>query len=364
MSDRLEVGVVGCGLIAQAVHLPNLDALGEHFRIAAIAEPRTPVREALAERYRVPLAVASVEELLQADGLDAVVVCTPAADHADTVCAVLDAGLHVFCEKPLCITLADADRVIAARDRAGRVVQVGYMKRFDPAYEAMRDDLPAGAERVRYVSVVAHDPEWLPYFLHGEILRANVPRDLAAGLDERERAQAAEAGATTPVQVRAFVDGYLGSLVHFVNAVNGLLEAIGEPLPVAVEHSAWWADGGALNAVARLAGGARWDSAWIQLLGLHEHHERIALYSDDGIRSLDLPSPWLRGAASVYERSAAPGAARTSTTVRSHDEAFVRELLGFHAAVVDDAPVRTPPEQARLDIETLTAMFLRAQEAG
>ena len=363
MSDRLAVGVVGCGLIAQAVHLPNLDALGEHFRIAAIAELRTPVREALAERYRVPLAVASVEELLQADGLDAVVVCTPAADHADTVCAVLDAGLHVFCEKPLCITLADADRVIAARDRAGRVVQVGDMKRFDPAYEAMRDDLPAGAERVRYVSVVAHDPEWLPYFLHGEILRATSRatwrRGWTSGGPRRPR----------PARRRRYRcgrswTGTWGSLVHFVNAVNGLLEAIGEPLPVAVEHSAWWADGGALNAVARLAGGARWDSAWIQLLGLHEHHERIALYSDDGIRSLDLPSPWLRGAASVYERSAAPGAARTSTTVRSHDEAFVRELLGFHAAVVDDAPVRTPPEQARLDIETLTAMFRRAQEAG
>ena len=54
--------------------------------------------------------------------------------------AALDAGLHVFVEKPMCITLADADAIIAARDRAGKVVQVGTMKRYDPAVEAMLED--------------------------------------------------------------------------------------------------------------------------------------------------------------------------------------------------------------------------------
>ncbi|HYX84875.1 MAG TPA: Gfo/Idh/MocA family oxidoreductase [Gaiellales bacterium] len=363
--DRLAVGVVGCGLVAQAAHLPTLDTLRDRFRIAALADPVEEVRTALAERYRVPAAVASADDILAVSGLDALVVCTPPAAHADAVCAALAAGLHVFCEKPLCITVADADRIVAARDTAGRVVQVGYMKRFDPAYEAMLAEMPESAAGLRYVSVESQDSEWQPYFLHGEVVRGRPPpADVVSELVEREREQAAEAGARDDTAVRAFVDGYLGSLVHFVNLVHGLLERMGEPLPPAVADSAWWAGGAAITASAALTGGGRWDTAWIQTLGLHQHHERVAVYLEDAIRTLDLPSPWLRGAASVYERSAATGGARTAATVRSHDESFVRELIGFHDAVVQGAPCRTPPEQARMDIELLTAMFRRAVAAG
>ena len=65
----------------------------------------------------------------------------------------LAAGLHVFCEKPLCFTEAEAAAIAAARDRAGRVVQVGYMKRFDPNYEAALEYLPEGGKGLRYISV-------------------------------------------------------------------------------------------------------------------------------------------------------------------------------------------------------------------
>ena len=67
----------------------------------------------------------------------------------------------------MCITLADADAIVAARDRAGRVVQVGTMKRYDPAVEAMLAELPDSAVDLRYVSVVVNDPEFEPYFVPG-----------------------------------------------------------------------------------------------------------------------------------------------------------------------------------------------------
>ena len=77
---------------------------------------------------------------------DAVLVCSPNETHAEVVLDALAAGAHVLVEKPLCLTERDAARIVTARDRAGLVVQVGYMKRFDPAYEALLDDL---AGRVR-----------------------------------------------------------------------------------------------------------------------------------------------------------------------------------------------------------------------
>ncbi|HEU4977068.1 MAG TPA: Gfo/Idh/MocA family oxidoreductase [Baekduia sp.] len=360
----LRVAVVGGGLIAQAEHLPRLHRLDGRFEIAALVEPSPTVRDALARRYGIASTFADTAELLAAGGLDAAVVCAPAFAHADVVVSCLEAGLHVFCEKPLCITLADADRIIAARDRAQRVVQVGYMKRFDPAYEAMASELPASTDGLRYVSVVANDPEFGPYFDEGDVVRgADVPDALLQAGAKLEAEQVEQAvGLGDPASVRAFSDGYLGSLVHFVNLVHGLLERMGEPLPAPVAGSAWWAEGGAVTSAVRLAGGARWDSSWIQLLGLHEHRERVELFFEDSIRSLEFPSPWLDRAPTRYERSWAADGARVSHTVRSHREAFTSELVHFHDCIVSGIPCRTPPEQARVDIDALTQMFRAATQ--
>jgi len=133
----VRVGVVGGGLVAQAAHLPYLSALRDRFTLAALAEPSRTVREALGARYGIAGLHADYRAMLDAGGLDAVVVCSPAGTHAEIVLGALDAGVHVFVEKPMCITLADADAIVAERDRAGKVVQVGTMKRYDPAVEAM-----------------------------------------------------------------------------------------------------------------------------------------------------------------------------------------------------------------------------------
>src|SRR5438309_1126264 len=169
-AERVRVGVIGCGMVAQAEHLPNLLSLDRHFEIAALADPSKIVREAMASRYGVAGVHPDYRDLLAAGGLDAVVVAAPAATHAEIVVAALESGVHVFVEKPLCITLADVDRIVAARDRAGKVVQVGYMKRHDPAWERMLAELPGSADELRYIRVMCHDPEWLPFFAEGDIV--------------------------------------------------------------------------------------------------------------------------------------------------------------------------------------------------
>src|SRR5437763_2329541 len=169
--SRLRVGVIGCGMIAQAEHLQNLLQLSDRFEIAALADPSATVREAMAARYAVTNAYEDYRALVDGAGLDAVVVSAPAATHAEITCAALEAGLHVFVEKPLCITLADADRIVAGRDRAGRVVQVGYMKRHDPAWQRMLAELPASAEDLRYIGVTCRDPARVLFFAEGDIAK-------------------------------------------------------------------------------------------------------------------------------------------------------------------------------------------------
>ena len=358
--SRVRVGVVGCGMVAQAEHLPNLLQLSDRFEIAALADPSATVREAMGARYSVSRVYEDYTALLDAGDIDAILISAPAATHAEITVAALDAGLHVFVEKPLCITLADADRVIAARDRAQRVVQVGYMKRFDPAWERMLAELPGSADELRYIRVMCHDPEWVPFFAEGDIVKgADVPADVIEATKRAEAEHVEQAvGDGSPAAVVAFSDSYLGSMVHDLNVVHGLLERLGEPLPGRVVGAAWWNDGRAITGSVQLANGARWDSAWIQLLDIREYREQVAFYFRDSLRQLTFPSPWLRQAPTRYERSEADGLDRSVRLFESHREAFVQELVHFHECMTQGTECRTPPEQARVDIDVLTRMFL------
>jgi len=358
----VRVGVVGGGLVAQAEHLPYLSSFRDRFALAALAEPSATVREALGARYGITGLHADHRELLDAGGLDAVVVCSPAGTHARVVLDALDAGLHVFCEKPMCITVEDADAIVAARDRAGKIVQIGTMKRYDPAVEAMLDALPGSAGELRYVSVVVNDPEFDPYFEPGEIVRGtDVPGDL---IEETRRSEAEQVeravGSGSEDVVRAFSESFLGSMLHDLNVVHGALERLGEPLPAQVAAGDWWNEGRAVYGALSLQNGSRVDAAWIQLLPTFEYRETIQLMFADEVHTLEFPSPWLKQHPTIYRRSRREGRVADVKVVKAYDESFRRELLHFHECVVNGTPCRTPPEGARLDISVLTQMFLAA----
>ena len=132
---KLRIGVVGAGLIGQVEHIPNLLRMANRFELAGVADASPKMRAALAGRGLK--AFPDHRALLECD-LDALLVAAPDQYHAEMTLAALERGLHVFCEKPLCFSVAEAQEIARARDKAGRVVQVGYMKRFDPNYEHLR----------------------------------------------------------------------------------------------------------------------------------------------------------------------------------------------------------------------------------
>ena len=126
----LRVALFGAGLVGQASHALTLSDDRERFDLVAVADPSETVRTAVAARFRIPNAVGTLEEAL-ALGLDAVVIAVPDPAHRPAVLTALAAGVHVFCEKPLAVSVEEVDEILAAR--GDRVVQVGYMKLYDPA---------------------------------------------------------------------------------------------------------------------------------------------------------------------------------------------------------------------------------------
>jgi predicted dehydrogenase len=360
---RLRVGVVGGGLIAQAVHLPNLARLSERFAVTAIAEPSVKVGDALARAYPPMRSYTDWRALLGTEQIDALVVCSPHATHAEIVLDALECGVHVFVEKPLCVSCEDAEAIVARAGATGLVVQVGYMKRFAAAYEAFLAALPPSAQRLRMIDVLTYDP-WMarePFVPWSRMVQADdIPEQVVEAAAEREREQVEQAvGRGDEETVRAYSYTFLACLVHDVNLVHGALDALGVTEPAEALASAAWADGGAASATLRLAGGGLWHCTWLLLPGMAEFRERVSLYFADAVHELEFPAPY-DVAAGVRHRIADTDAAdshRERVAALSNDP-YLAELEHFHACVVDGATCRTPPEQASRDLAVLRDLFV------
>ena len=180
---RLRVGLVGAGLVGQAEHAFYLWEERERFAFVALADASATVRAAVGARYGLESLHENIQGLLTAK-LDALVIAAPDSFHPALAIAGLEAGLHVMCEKPLALTVEGCDRIAAARDRAGRVLQVAYMKRYDPAYRRALELLPDSVEEVKLISVEVNDPDHEPFVAH---LPMTWPNDIPAALREQAR---------------------------------------------------------------------------------------------------------------------------------------------------------------------------------
>ncbi|HYW29813.1 MAG TPA: Gfo/Idh/MocA family oxidoreductase [Gaiellales bacterium] len=360
--SRLRIGVVGGGMIAQVEHLPNLVALGDRFDLVGVADPSAHVRAAIAERHATT-AVPTLDDLLALE-LDALLVATPDPLHPGAVIAGLDAGLHVFSEKPLCYTQSDAEEIIRRRDATGLVVQVGYMKRFDPNYEAMLAVLPEGGRGLRYISVDVNDPDSWPFVDHRPLLR---PDDVPAGLIEDARAlqrrQAAEALGmeVDGAELRGYVDPLMSGVVHTVNSVHGMLDRMGIEAGPVVGGRIWAGGASASGTVSLLDGEATWHFAQVFAPGIAWYQERYMLHFDDLAVEIQFPSPYLNHQQTAVIVRRSTGLRLDTTLVQAgYGEGFVRELEGFHDAITGAAPQRNTVEEAMRDAGLLTEVARRA----
>jgi len=349
--SRIRVGVIGAGTISQVEHVPNLVRLRDKFDVVGVADPSKISRTFVNETYGV--AVFERPEDLFGQKLDAVVVGSPDMLHHEQVLLALGHGLHVFCEKPLCYSPQEIDDIIQARDKAGKVVQVGYMKRFDPNYQLALENLPGTAKTLRYVSVEVNDPDAWPFIRHHQTNRgADIPREMIEGAAARQRNQIAKAigvGADAAT-IRGFASAYSSSLVHDVNVVHGMLDRLEVPDGVIVGGEIFAGGDGGQGAVRLLGGQAMWNMVHLTVPSLADYKERVTLFFDDAILELEFPSPWLNHQATQLRIKRSDGHTMSQTEMRAgFEEAFVEEMVGFWDSIVNGTPTRNPAEDARRD---------------
>lgn len=333
---ELRVGVVGAGGMGgtHARHWARLPGA----RVVAIADLQTHKAEALAGKIGSDIKTyPTVEALLADGGVDVVSVCVPTDQHLPVATAVLKAGIHTFCEKPLALSVADCDALIAARNAApnGALLSVGQVVRFFPEYANAKRQIDNGAlgapasARVRrgggfphtdtdwfadpsrsggiIFDLMVHDLDWLLWCF------GPVKRVYARALTERLADKTLD-----------HLDYALITLRH----VNGVIS----------HAEGTWSDPGGFTTSFEIAGDG----------GLLTHNSRDAAPLTKSIRADGTG----RGA---------PGVAVPSSPLAPNDDPYYKEIAAFARSIRAGAPLAVTAEEARSAVAVAAAARLSAK---
>ena len=131
-------GLIGCGMWGRNL-ARNLSQLGA---LASVADRDAENAAAFADEFGGK--ADSIDAVLEQHDLDGIIIATPAFTHADLACRALAAGRHVYVEKPLAMSLDEANRIAAAARDARRVVMVGHLIRYHQAFITLQQEIASG----------------------------------------------------------------------------------------------------------------------------------------------------------------------------------------------------------------------------
>ena len=344
---HVRIGVVGCGAIAQIQHLPFLSELAEEFEVVAVCDVSPSAAKYAADLFHVPNRYTDYRDLLASD-VDAVLLCQT-DPKTEIAVATLDAGKHMFIEKPVCLSLDDVDAIIAAAEKSDVVAMAGYVKLYEPAFEAAVPEV-RDMDDVHFVQVNHLHPD---NSLHIDQFRTRRFRDVPAALgqrlaDSRAASIRSAIGDVPPEVERAYMT-LSGSLIH---DLYGLRLLFGQPS--AVLHTDIWNDGKALSTTLEYPSGFRCVASWIDLPKLWDFYETLEVYGSDKRVIVQYATGFSRGlsALTVHEIDDA-GTTQRRQPAMDWESPFRRELRHFHECIAGEVECRSPVSDARDDISLI-----------
>jgi scyllo-inositol 2-dehydrogenase (NAD+) len=143
MKVKVSIGLIGLGRMGQ-IYAGHLARHGQ-VRLASVSDVVEDRARIVADEFGIGLWTTNYREILADRSIDAVFITSSTSTHREVVIAAAEAGKAIFCEKPIALTLADTDEMIAAIERNGVMFQAGFMRRFDRGYAAAKAKIEAGA---------------------------------------------------------------------------------------------------------------------------------------------------------------------------------------------------------------------------
>ncbi len=344
MSARpLKVGVIGCGGIAQMMHLPHMAERPDLFDVRVVADVREDALEAVARRYHIPERTTDSLSVCKRTDIEAVLLLA-SGSHAELATAALENKKHLFVEKPFGYDVRETEKLIATAKKSGVKAMVGYHKRFDPAFVRAREFVRAMPEGIRLAEVTVLHPDDGAYRTHHAVFpNPDAPYKATPEADDVKGTQTAATqgavarnldevvGKDAPLDHRVAAKILTESLIHDVNVVRGIL---GEPEEVITAHT--WRNGFAQNSLTRFANDVHVTMNWILVPALKHYEERVRFTGNQGRVTMLFPSPYLKNLPTplFIERMDGTDLVMEERLV-SFEEAFRAELLAFRKLALD-----------------------------
>lgn len=345
-TKRLRLGLIGAGTIAFSAHLPAIRKLRDSLELVAVADIRVENAERAAREYGAESHYADYRELLAREDLDFVDICTPEFLHAEQVEAAAAAGVHIICEKPMSATIGEADRMIAATERAGVKLMIAHSRRFTGRYRQIRAAIDRGdIGEVRYF----RENERRPRSMYDVLGLGTGYWNPEGGRPWLTMAQFSQGAAlTNAVHETDLARWFIGQQPVSVYAEARITEP-GAEVPDMISYSIEFANGavGASEIVNQLPPGYPY------------FHMTEVIGTDGRIRSTDpIMSPYTvaddRGIAQPVN----------FPTLLHVDQAYVEELAAFAQAIRDDGPLPITPQEARGAVELSVAAVLSSRRSA
>jgi predicted dehydrogenase len=371
MPDPIRMGVIGCGAIAQIMHLPYLREYTQLFRLVALADTNSAVLADVGDFYHVAEQDRHVEwrDVMARNDIDAVLL-SHSGSHHDTVIAALDSNKHIFVEKPLGWNVREVNEAAQRAARSDRIVQVGYHKLYDPAFpvalQALRqmrsltyaritvlhpaNDLGLSPHRIRRGNgiVVEGHVEQLPW---SDFVEAQ--KESAAGGSVAHLVDEVLGSRKNELRLRVGYGNLVQSVIHQVYMMFGFL---GQPSRAV--STELWHDGMSMHAFIEYPNDLRCVLDYQYLPYLKDYREEYAFFGNHDRVIVTFPGPYYRNFPTPVVVQAGEGemAWERHITV-SYDEAFRNELLAFADNVQTSRQPRTSVSDAAKHIQFIQQMI-------
>ncbi|MEM2885792.1 MAG: Gfo/Idh/MocA family oxidoreductase [Thermoproteota archaeon] len=345
MSKKVSFGYVGCGFVAQKIHLPNFKGL-ERCDFKAIAEVRQDLGRRVQQKYRIPKLYGSHLELADDKEIEAVGVSGGFHAQGEIARDLLEAGKHVFMEKPMAVSVVQAEKILEASKKGGSRLMVAYMKRFDPGYELFKGAI----EKYRVSGEL------------GELLYARnhgFCGDWLAGMQDTQVEGTDEPYPPSPPAPKPpwlpekLYEKYVGYLQQYIHNVNFLRWVLGGE--VEVKHADLDRDG-YTGVVLMKVSGVRscLETASTSFHGWEEHTQ---CYFKNGWVRASSPPLMLANMPAEVELYFGRGQRSYVKPVPEWGWSYKREAEHFVDCLLSGEEFRSPGEDAVRDIEAIEKIY-------
>jgi predicted dehydrogenase len=335
--SKLRIGFVGAGGMGQMAHLSNYSVLSELCEVVALAEVRPQLAQSVADRYGIPKIYGSHLELLNDAKVDAIVAPQQYRSHLAIIPDILRAGIPVFTEKPLTLTVEAGEQLVQLAEEYKTLHMVGYHKRSDPAMEVANkriEQWKSSGEygKLQYIRVTMPPGDWIG------------GADAPLNSDEAYPSIPMEPGPSTFTDEQSRqLDTFVNYYIHQVNAIRFLLQE---------SYRVTYADRRGILLTGESDSGVTVVLEMAPYQTTVEWHESLLVCFERGFVRVDLPPPLARQQAGkvTIMKDNGKDAPSYELPVMPTRSAMRQQAMNFIAAVQG---IRPAPCESREALEDL-----------